>query len=149
MRVIAISDSIYYLFCIVIIETDHNAFTDQTKKQRKQKMAEEIVQTASNEDQAAARQAAENFLLETPSENIFGSPKAGTAQWASTIRLLDPIERNTVNLIRLEQNESAMSLACCQFMNHPAEDWFIVVGITANFKLNPREVSGGAVDVYK
>lgn len=134
---------------LVIIETDHNAFTDQTKKQRRQKIAEEIVQTASNEDQATARTTAEAFLLETIPENIFGSPKAGKSQWASIIRLLDPIDKSTINLIRLEQNEAAMCLTCCQFMNQPIDAWFLVVGITANFRLNPREISGGAVDVYR
>ena len=108
-----------------------------------------MVQSASNEDQATARTAAETFILENIPENVFGAPKAGKAQWASTIRLLDPMDKNTINLIRLDQNESAMSLACCQFGNQGPDEWFLVVGVTVNFKLNPREISGGAIDVYR
>ena len=107
------------------------------------------MQTASHEDQATARSAAEKFLLENIPENVFGAPKAGKAQWASTIRLLDPLDKSTINLIRLEQNESAMSLACCQFANQGPDEWFLVVGVTVNYRLNPREISGGAIDVYR
>ncbi|KAG7281570.1 hypothetical protein CRUP_007604 [Coryphaenoides rupestris] len=56
---------------LIVIETDHNAYTEATKAQRKQQMAE----------MAAA------FLNENLPEAIFGAPKAGAGQWASLVRV--------------------------------------------------------------
>ncbi len=39
---------------LVLIETDHNAFTESYKAHRKQAMAEEMVQTAGDEEQVSA-----------------------------------------------------------------------------------------------
>lgn len=77
---------------LVLIETDHNAFTEASKSQRKQAMAEEMVQTAGEDEQVAAAEAAEAFLSEELPEVIFGSPKAGSGMWASCLRLMHPTE---------------------------------------------------------
>ena len=53
---------------------------------------------------------AEAFLSENLPENLFGAPKAGPGMWASCIRVLDPSEGNTMQLINLEQNEAAVRL---------------------------------------
>ena len=82
-------------FCIghlIIVETDHNCFTDASKSQRKQQMAEEMVQTAGEYEEVAAAEAAENFLAEELPENIFGAPKAGSGMWASCLRVMHPTE---------------------------------------------------------
>ena len=77
---------------LVLIETDHRAFTEASKAQRKQQMAEEMVGTAGEEEQEAAAQAAENFLSEELPEPVFGAPKAGTGMWASCLRIMHPTE---------------------------------------------------------
>ena len=78
-----------YLVCV---ETDHNAFTEASKAQRKQQMAEEMVQTAGEYEEIAAAEAAESFLAEDLPEPVFGAPKAGTRMWASCIRVMHPTE---------------------------------------------------------
>lgn len=77
---------------MVLLETDHNSFTEGSKAQRKQQMAEEMVQTAGEYEEVAAAEAAENFLSEELPENIFGAAKAGAGMWASCLRVMHPTE---------------------------------------------------------
>lgn len=77
---------------MVLLETDHNSFTETSKAQRKQQMAEEMVQTAGEYEEVAAAEAAENFLSEELPENVFGAAKAGTGMWASCLRVMHPTE---------------------------------------------------------
>lgn len=92
---------------LLLIETDHNAFTEATKQERKQQMAEEMVQSAEDEEKVAAAQAAEAFLAEDLPETVFGSPKAGAGMWASCLRIMHPSQGRTLDLIQLTQNEAA------------------------------------------
>ena len=93
---------------LLLIESDHNAFTEATKLHRKQQMAEEMVQSAGDEEQVEAAQAAEAFLAEDLPENIFGSPKAGNGMWASCLRIMHPTQGRTLDLVQFEQNEAAL-----------------------------------------
>ena len=77
---------------LLLIESDHKAFTEATKHQRKQQMAEEMVQSAGQEEQLAAAQAAEAFLAEDLPEGVFGAPKAANGMWASCLRIMHPTE---------------------------------------------------------
>ena len=74
---------------------------------RKQQMAEEMVQSASEEEQVAAAQAAEAFLAEDLPDHIFGSPKAGYGMWASCLRIMHPTLGKTLDLVQFEQNDAA------------------------------------------
>ena len=77
---------------LILIETDHRAFTEASKAQRKQHMAEEMVGMAGEEEQEEAAQAAENFLSEELPETVFGAAKAGPGMWASCLRIMHPTE---------------------------------------------------------
>ena len=77
---------------LLLIESDHKAFTEATKQHRKQQMAEEMVQSAGLEEQVEAAQAAEAFLAEDLPETVFGAPKAATGMWASCLRIMHPTE---------------------------------------------------------
>lgn len=65
-------------------------------------------EAAGEEEQELAHEMASAFLNEDLPESIFGAPKAGPGMWASAIRILDPVEGTTHQLLRLEQNEAAM-----------------------------------------
>uniref|UniRef100_A0A2K6GP55 Splicing factor 3b subunit 3 n=1 Tax=Propithecus coquereli TaxID=379532 RepID=A0A2K6GP55_PROCO len=133
---------------LIIIETDHNAYTEATKAQRKQQMAEEMVEAAGEDERELAAEMAAAFLNENLPESIFGAPKAGSGQWASVIRVMNPIQGNTLDLVQLEQNEAAFSVAVCRFSN-TGEDWYVLVGVAKDLILNPRSVAGGFVYTYK
>ncbi|KAG1692941.1 Splicing factor 3B subunit 3 [Nymphon striatum] len=129
---------------LIIIETDHNAYTESTKQQRKQQMAEEMVEAAGEEEQELAAEMAASFLSENLPENVFGAPKAGPGMWASIIRIMDPIEGKTIEKIQLEQNEAAFSIALVKFACQP-DDQFILIGVAKDLKLNPRNAAGGGI----
>ncbi|XP_074601621.1 splicing factor 3b subunit 3 [Brevipalpus obovatus] len=132
---------------LMVVETDHNAHTEAAKKERKQQMAEEMVEAAGENEQEMAAELAAAFLNEDLPESIFGAPKAGLGQWASSIRALSPITGETFQKIELEQNEAAFSIAVVQF--NPQDDAHLLVGTAKDLQLSPRRASGGAIHTYK
>lgn len=133
---------------LIIIETDHNAYTEKTKIQRKQQMAEEMVEAAGEDEQELAAEMAAAFLSENLPEATFGAPKAGPGMWASVIRILDPIEGKTIQKIALEQNEAAVCITLAKFANH-GDEIFVLVGVAKELHLNPRQSNGGFVHTYR
>jgi splicing factor 3B subunit 3 len=93
---------------ILLIETEHNAYTEETKQQRRLQMAEEMQEAAGAEEAAVARELAEAFLSEEPNEQVFGAPRAGPGLWASMIRVMAPTSGTTFQVHRLEQNLAAL-----------------------------------------
>ena len=133
---------------LIVIETEHNAYTEKTKALKKQQMAEEMVEAAGEDEQEQAAEMAAAFLSENLPENIFGAPKPGSGQWASVIRILDPISGQTIQKIPLEQNEAAFSIALCKFIGQ-GDVPFILIGVAKDLHLNPRECNGGLIYTYK
>lgn len=87
-----------------------------------------MVQTAGEDEQEAAAEAAEAFLAEELPEATFGAAKAGSGMWASCLRVMHPtevgvscvtVERSisdsshfllqgrTLDLVQFDQNEAA------------------------------------------
>lgn len=133
---------------LILLETDHNAYTDATKQFRKKQMAEEMVEAAGEDEQELAAEMAAAFLDENLPESTFGAPKAGPSMWASQIHVLDPIEGRSWHKIPLEQNEAAFSLAVCKFANQ-GDDQFLIVGVAKDLQLNPRQMNGGFLYTFR
>lgn len=133
---------------LIIIETDHNAYTEETKDMRKKQMAKEMTEAAGEEEQQLATEMANAFLNENLPEDVFGSPKGGAGMWASVVRIVNPILQKTVFKLSLEQNEAAFSIALVKFASRP-DDQFVVVGTVRDLILNPRSLTGGSVHVYQ
>lgn len=68
---------------------------------------QEMVEAAGEDERELAAEMAAAFLNENLPEAIFGSPKAGAGQWASIVRLINPIQGSTLDQVQLEQNEAA------------------------------------------
>lgn len=134
---------------LVIAESDHRAFTETSKMQRKQLMAEEMVQAASEQEQEEAARAAEAFLKEELPETVFGAPKAGPGMWASCLRLMHPTQGRTLDLVQFDQNEAAFSIAVCQFAARGDMEWYVVVGTARDLTLTPRTCSGGSLILFR
>ena len=133
---------------VILMETDHNAYTEKTKQARKQQMAEEMIEVAGEDEQEQAAEMAAAFIQENLPENIFGAPKPGPGQWASVIRILNPLSGETLHKIALAQNEAAYSIALCRFTGH-GDVPFILVGVAKDLQLNPRACNGGTVHTYR
>lgn len=134
---------------MIIAETDHNAYTEDTKNARKQQMAEEMRMAAGDEERELANEMANAFINEILPEDIFSAPKAGVGLWASQIRALDPIHGQTLFKIPLTQNEAIMSMAILKFSNTQDGRYYLAVGVAKELMLNPRITNGGFIDVYK
>ncbi|CAH2284132.1 splicing factor 3B subunit 3 isoform X2 [Pelobates cultripes] len=133
---------------LIIIETYHNVYTEATKAQRKHQMAEEMVEAAGEYERELAAEMAAAFLNENLPESSFGAPKAGNGQWASIICVMNPIQGNILDLVQLEQNGAAFSVAVCRFSN-TGDDWYVLVGVAKDLILNPCSVTRGLVYTYK
>ncbi|CAH8491836.1 unnamed protein product [Dicrocoelium dendriticum] len=134
-----------------IIETDHNSYTDEVKELRKRQMSERMVASAnagSTDEQQFVKESAAAFLAENLPEHIFGAPKAGPGMWASLLRCLNPLNGNTLHLIRFPQNEAAHALTFVRFANRPGEQ-FLIVALVKSLILNPRSCSGGCLRTYR
>ncbi|KER19387.1 CPSF A subunit region [Opisthorchis viverrini] len=134
-----------------IIETDHNAYTDEVKELRKRQMSEKMIASAAGgapEEIQLAKESAAAFLEENLPENVFGAPKAGPGMWASLLRCLNPLDGTTSHLIRFPQNEAAHALSLVRFLNRPGE-LFLVVALVKGLNLSPRSCSGGCLRTYR
>ncbi|KAI5719200.1 hypothetical protein M8J76_006686 [Diaphorina citri] len=133
---------------LIIAETEHNAYTEETKKQRRVQMAEEMQEAAEENEQELAREMAEAFLTEDLPEKIFGAPKAGPGMWASLVRILDPRTGTTEAITRFEQNEAVFSISLVKFSNRP-DAQYLVLGVAKDLNLNPRVSNGGFLYTYR
>ncbi|XP_050527513.1 splicing factor 3B subunit 3 isoform X1 [Daktulosphaira vitifoliae] len=133
---------------MIVVETEHNAYTEQTKKQRRVQMASEMQEAAGEEEQELAKEMAEAFLNEDLPESIFGAPKAGPGMWASLVRLFNPVQGITEAVYRFPQNEAVMSVAIVKFSSYP-DSQFVLFGVANELNLNPRHVTCGYVYTYK
>ena len=132
---------------VILIETEHNAYTEETKIAQKNQMAREMIEAALDDEEQLACEIAQSFLEENLPEDIFGRPKPGVGTWASVIRIVNPSSQKTVFKLSLEQNEAATSLCLSKFAAYPDED-FVIVGVTRNLILKPRSFGSASIHVY-
>jgi splicing factor 3B subunit 3 len=61
--------------------------------------------------------------------------RAGPGKWASCIRVLDPVEGETKQVIEMnEEDEAAVSVCVARFADRPGEQ-FVLVGTATGMKL--------------
>lgn len=134
---------------LITAETDHNAYTEDTKALRKTQMADEMREAAGEDEQDLANEMADAFINEVLPEDIFSAPKAGAGMWASLIRIIEPIHGHTIHKVKLNQNEAIISMCMVKF--HSAMDGrsYLAVGVAKELQLNPRIGNGGSIDVYR
>lgn len=137
---------------LIVAETDHNAYTEDTKAVRKTQMADEMREAAADlapDEQELAREMADAFVNEVYPESIFSAPKAGIGMWASVIRIIEPIHGHTIHKIKLTQNEAIMSMCTVKFHSSMDGRTYLAVGIAKDMQLNPHVNNGGCIDVYR
>uniref|UniRef100_A0AC34R1C7 Splicing factor 3B subunit 3 n=1 Tax=Panagrolaimus sp. JU765 TaxID=591449 RepID=A0AC34R1C7_9BILA len=134
---------------IFIIETDHAAFTQNTRKERKN----ELIQQANNlmaagdaQQQEQAQQLLEIYQNVDLDEAQFGSSRNKNGAWAASIRLLNVVKGNTLCHFELADCEAAFCIELVQFRSQP-DSLFVLVGCGTNLQVVP-EISGTAGCVY-
>ncbi|SCV67047.1 BQ2448_5693 [Microbotryum intermedium] len=86
-------------------------------------------------------------VMQLPRE-VFGLPRAPAGNWASCIRIIDPVEATTAFSLELENNEAAFSVALCTFHTTPNEQ-HLVVGSAQDTTLSPRTCKQAYLTTYK
>ena len=112
--------------CFVVLETDHNSL-----------VADSVIKAGM---EVEGREEEDEEEEEMP-ESVYGVHRAGQGRWASCIRVVDPVERETVQLIPLDEDEAALSVCTCTFPSRPGET-FVVVGTVSKMALQQRVVAG-------
>ena len=116
---------------LVILETDHMVFNITDRERIK-----EQVTVATGDEEYKELNYRE-----------MGYPKTEAGKWASSIRILEPYELKTLELIELEDNEAAFSCFMVNFYADPNQTYF-VVGVAKDLYLHPRTCSVGFIHTY-
>ncbi|VDM41328.1 unnamed protein product [Toxocara canis] len=135
---------------LIIIETDHAAFTAIGKQERRKQLANELMEVAKEADEAdeqTVKEMAEAILTEKVNEREMGAPKNQKAKWASTVRVMRSSDGETLSLYPLAEDEAAFSLALVQFQNQ-SDAQFILVGCGLGLQLKPRKSRGGCIYTF-
>ncbi|ETN79205.1 splicing factor 3B subunit 3 family protein [Necator americanus] len=121
---------------IMIIETDHAAYTTITLDKKRNDMADDIVRLATDmEEVELAKEIADVLRNNRPDETVYGAAKAATGKWASVVRLLNVKSGEVLSLFELPQDEAAKCIALVQFASHQ-DTLMVLVGCTIAQKLS-------------
>ncbi|KAL0481974.1 splicing factor 3B subunit 3 [Acrasis kona] len=147
---------------LYVIESDHNSLSPLE--------LEKVKSRSSNHDLMSMDQSGddENRIEngnDESSESEIGCyrPLVNSGKWASLIRTFDPSNPDSTDVIELEENEAAFSLALVTFATNPLStfkksssnsnsssgDQFLIVGTAQDVILNPRSCSKSFLHVYK
>ena len=111
---------------LIILETDHNAFSELEKQEHYQRVGASYV-----------------------NEYDCGAPvPAESDKWASCIRVVDAISLQTLERLELANNEAAFSVCTCRF-REKGDEPFVVIGTAKNLKLHPRSCGQGYISVFR
>jgi len=128
---------------LVIIETDHNAYNEEEKAQLYEAVGVTPPVPAGTVVDADDEEA-EGMLMESK----IGVPRAQPGKWASCIRLVDPVTRQTLSVLELGDNEAALSLAMVPVRDRAGET-FVMVGTVRDMTLHPRQLTAAFIHVYQ
>jgi len=123
--------------CFVVIETDHNAAPRKRLTPPEEK-------AAGDGDGMEVEEEQDPEVLMPP--EIYGVQRAGEGCWASCIRVVDPNERETLDVIPLPPREAAVSLCVCGFHDKKGET-FVLVGTSIDAHMGQR-TGTGCIHVY-
>ena len=82
----------------------------------------------------------------TPAEQ-FGAPKAPPGTWASCLRIVDPADATTKQVVEMTGNEGA--LCVCHVYFPAAKELFLAVGTAVGLTFAPRDCDGGYIHLYR
>jgi splicing factor 3B subunit 3 len=77
----------------------------------------------------------------------YGLPKTGQGHWASCIRVIDPLAKETVLRLDLEEDEAAFCGDIVHFSGR-GEESYLCVGVGKGISFNPPAVPGAFINTY-
>jgi len=116
---------------IITIETDHLTYPSETRAVIK----DQIFQATEDEE------------YKEVSEQQVGYPKAAPGNWASCIRVIDPVGPKTHELLELSENEAAFSMLVTDKLG-TGDRTYWVVGTAKDMILHPKSCTIGFISIY-
>ena len=111
---------------LIVLETDHNAYSELEKQTFYQKVNAPYV-----------------------NEYECGTPiPTEQDKWASCIRVIDAVSLQTLERLELADNEAAFSVCTCRFQDK-GDEAYVVIGTAKNLKIHPRSCSQGYISVFR
>ena len=111
---------------LIILETDHNAYSELEKQRFYQNVNAQYV-----------------------NEYECGTPiPTEQDKWASCIRVIDAVSLQTLERLELADNEAAFSVCTCRF-HDKVDESYVVIGTAKNLKIHPRSCSQGYISVFR
>jgi len=138
---------------IIVIETDHSAFTEKAKRRRREESANDVLSLARSDDEKQmAEEVAHSLLNYEPDETTFGAPPAQSGAWASAVRMISAKNGNTLCNYELPEGEAAFSVELVKFQSqqraNSEEVTCVLVGCAVGLHLRPRKTSGGCIYTF-
>ena len=127
---------------LVVIEADHNAYNAEEKAQLYE--AAGITPPLPADSPMPEEEEVESVVMEAS----VGVPRAQAGKWASCVRVVDPVSRETLSLIELSDNEAALSLAMVPLRDRAGET-FVMVGTVKDMTLHPRQLTAAFIHCYR
>ncbi|KAL4425697.1 hypothetical protein ABPG75_009713 [Micractinium tetrahymenae] len=135
---------------LVIAEADHAAVPlaqrEDLQQQQQPPAAMDTDAPAQQQDGIAGPEADEEAAAR---EEQWGTPKGEPGQWASCVRIVDPVALQTTHCIELGENEAALSVCLVAFESQPEMGTLLAVGTAQGLKFYPKEVQNGHVRIYR
>eukprot|EP01124_Arcella_intermedia_P030027 TRINITY_DN6478_c0_g1_i1.p1 TRINITY_DN6478_c0_g1~~TRINITY_DN6478_c0_g1_i1.p1 ORF type:complete len:1199 (-),score=275.88 TRINITY_DN6478_c0_g1_i1:1875-5471(-) len=127
---------------MIIIESDNDTYPYAEK----QKLNEMFKRADGEENQMNVDEGEVEDLMP---ESIFGVPRPGSGKWASCLRIMDVARSRTIDLLEMENNETALCMCFCAFQNKQAE-MYLCVATAKDLVFEPRRMcSEGYIHVYR
>lgn len=78
---------------------------------------------------------------------MYGLPKTGQGHWASCIRVIDPIQKETLFRVDLDEDEGALCGAIVHFQSK-GDDLYLCVGTGKGVSFDPPAVPAAFINTY-
>ena len=82
-------------------------------------------------------------------EERLGAPVGLPGQWASCLRVVDPVSLTTLQCLELDDNEAALSVALVAFDAAPELGTLLAVGTAKNLSFYPKSADCGFIHLYQ
>ncbi|KAI6202789.1 hypothetical protein M3Y94_00480800 [Aphelenchoides besseyi] len=151
---------------MIIIETDHAAFTEKAKRRRREESANDVLNLASTaEERQMAEEVAHSMKHYEPDESTFGAPPGQPGTWASAVRMISARSGDTLCNYELPEGEAAFwfvrtfttllfafSIEMVKFQSqqrgNTGDLTCVLVGCAVGLQLRPRKHAGGCVYTF-
>ena len=129
---------------LVVVSGDHNTVPSELSSPDGAAASGDGMATA--DDGAAAADDANGAV--DPAETILAERRDGAGKWAGEVRVVDPLEGDTITVQSLDPNEMPVSIAGQKFTTVGDGATYVVVGTVTDWDLKTQKFSACSLNTY-